>query len=291
MRIEPLPIPTRLLGGEVVNSYAGRHARNNGLRADEIEQALRETDQFPRSKGKRHPERLAAWRALGGLHERAFTEPQAVHGNWVIERPLCSRCVPRPEEGTGRLPWVGWVCLKHKRWIKGDQQTDLARFGEALVAERHWRGTLTPRRVVVDSPLLLLAEESATVGMAKAVMKERAERVKDPSPGLLVYPETVRLARLLSRPSFVDAVLGEAPSRWKRAMVEREVRAILPGAEDAEDWRAIARVWDFVLGLQDCVRDARWLGHIPEDRWNVLRYWSGFPQAQDAGVTSVDQMM
>lgn len=122
MRIEPLPIPTRLLGGEVVNSYAGRHARNNGLRADEIEQALRETDQFPRSKGKRHPERLAAWRALGGLHERAFTEPQAVHGNWVIERPLCSRCVPRPEEGTGRLPWVGWVCLKHKRWIKGDHR-------------------------------------------------------------------------------------------------------------------------------------------------------------------------
>ena len=291
MRIEPLPIPTRLLGGEVVNSYAGRHARNTGLRADEIEQARRETGQFAGSKGKRHPERLAAWRALGGLCERAFTEPQVVHGNWVIERSLCSRCVPHPEDGTGRLPWVGWVCLKHKRWIKGDQQTDLARFGEALVAERHWRGTLTPRRVVVDSPLLLLAGESATVGMAKAVMKERAERVKDPSPGLLVYPETVKLARLLSRPSFVDAVLGEAPSRWKRALVEREVRSILPDAEDAENWRAIARVWDFVLGLQDCVRDARWLGHIPEDRWNVLRYWSGFPQAQDARVTSVDQVM
>lgn len=291
MRIEPLPIPTRLLGGEVVNSYAGRHARNNGLRADEIEQALRETDQFPRSKGKRHPERLAAWRALGGLHERAFTEPQAVHGNWVIERPLCSRCVPRPEEGTGRLPWVGWACLKHKRWIKGDQQTDLARFGEALVAERHWRGTLTPRRVVVDSPLLLLAEESATVGMAKAVMKERAERVKDPSPGLLVYPETVKIARLLSRRSFLDAVLGEAPSRWKRALVEREVRSILPDAEDAENWRALARIWDMVLDLQDCLRDARWLGHTPEDRWNVLRYWSGFAEFERVEVVQTHPLV
>lgn len=290
MRIEPLPIPTRLLGGEVVNSYAGRHARNNGLRADEIEQALRETDQFPRSKGKRHPERLAAWRALGGLHERAFTEPQAVHGNWVIERPLCSRCVPRPEEGTGRLPWVGWVCLKHKRWTRGDQQVDLAGFGAALVAERHWRGTLRGRGIVVDSPLLLLAEECATVGISKAVLEERAERVGHHSPGLLVYPETVKIARLLSRRSFLDAVLGEAPSRWKRALVEREVRSILPDSPDAESWRALARIWDMVLDLQDVLRDARWLGHEPSDRWNVLRY-SRLAQAQDAGVTSVDQMM
>ena len=140
----------------------------------------------------------------------------------------------------------------------------------------------------MDSPLLLLAEECATVGISKAVLEERASRVGRPSPGLLVYPETVKIARLLSRPSYLDAVLGEAPARWKRAMVEREVRSILPDAADSENWRALARVWDFVLSLQDRVRDAQWLGQAPEDRWNVLRY-SRLAQAQ--GIPRLDQVM
>lgn len=205
--------------------------------------------------------------------------------------PLALTCTSPGLPCTGRLPWVGWVCLKHKRWIKDDEQTDLCRFGEALVAERHWRGRLTPRGVVVDSPLLLLAEEAATVGISKTVLKERAERVNSPSPGLLVYPETVKLARLLSRPSFLDAVLGDATPRWKRALVEREVRTILPDAEDAENWRAVARVWDMVLDLQDVLRDAQWLGHEPDDRWNVLRYWSGPAQGNCPAVEAGDDLM
>lgn len=276
---DPLPVPTRLVGGEGVSTYASRHATRNFSNVKDIERAVREQG-YPLSNARSAPERLALWRQLGNLQEQAFSEPQVVAGNWVIDRRLCDRCMPHLEDGMGRLPWVGWVCLKHKRWTKGDEQTDLARFGEALVAERHWRGRLAPRGVVVDSPLLLLAEESATVGISKAVLEERAERVRHPSPGLLVYPETVRLARLLSRRSFLDAVFGDAPSPWTRALVEREVRSILPDALDAENWRALARVWDFVHSLQDCVRDAQWLGQAPEDRWNVLRYWSGFAQFQ-----------
>lgn len=288
MRVHPLPIPTRLVGGEAVNSYSGRHARNNGLDRQDVEATLRQAGKFPTSRSKNHPDRLAVWRALGNLHRRAFTEPQVVAGNWVIDRPLCERCLPAHEHGWGRLPWAGWVCLKHKRWIKGDQQVDLARFGEALVAERHWRGTLTPKGVVVDSPVLLLAQEAATVGISKAVFEGRAERVSHPSPGLLVYPETVRLARLLTRTTFLDAVLGDATGRWKRATVEREVRAILPDAEDGEAWRAVARVWDFALSLQDCVRDGHWLGQVPEDRWNVLQY-SRLAEAERGRLPGVDE--
>lgn len=278
MRLEPLPFRTRLGHGEVVTSWAPRHAMNNGTTVKDIDAILRRQGAVA-SRSPRDPGRAKAWRALGGLHERAFTEPQVVSGNWVIDRALCSRCMPHLEDGMGRVWDRGWVCLKHKRWV-GKPQADLANFGEALVAERHWRGTLTPRGVVVDSPLLLLAQEGATVGISKAVLEERASRIGRPSPGLLVYPETVKIARLLSRPSFLDAVLGEVPARWKRAMIEREVRSILPDAEDAENWRALARVWDFVHSLQDCVRDAQWLGQAPEDRWNVLRYWSGFAQFQ-----------
>lgn len=290
MRLEPLPFRTRLGHGEVVDSWAPRHAMNNGTAVKDIDAILRR-QRVVTSRSPRDPERAKAWRALGNLHERAFTEPRVVNGNWVIERSLCGRCMSHLEDGMGRLPWVGWVCLKHKRWIRGHEQTDLARFGEALVAERHWRGRLAPRGVVVDSPLLLLAEESATVGISKAAFEERAERVRHPSPGLLVYPETVSLARLLSRRSFLDAVLGDAPSPWKRALVEWEVRSILPDALDAENWRALARVWDFVLSLQDVVRDARWLGQVPEDRWNVLRYWSGFAESERVEVVQTHPLV
>lgn len=288
--LDPLPVPTRLVGGEGVSTYASRHAARNFSKVKDIEDSIREQG-YVLSKARSAPERLALWRQLGNLHERAFTELQTVNGNWVIDRALCSRCMPHLEDGMGRLPWVGWVCLKHKRWIKGDVQVDVSRFGESLVAERHWRSTLTRRGVVVDSPLLLLAEESATVGISKAAFEERAERVRHPSPGLLVYPETVSLARLLSRRSFLDAVLGDAPSPWKRALVEREVRSILPDALDAENWRALARVWDFVLSLQDVVRDARWLGQVPEDRWNVLRYWSGFAESQRVEVVQTHPLV
>lgn len=288
--IAPLPVRTRLIGGEGLPTYRTRHAANNLTTVADVERYVEEQSGQRLSKSSRHAKVLQAWRELGSLHQRAFTEPQVVSGNWFIDRDLCERCVPPYEGAHGRLPWVGWVCLKHKRWIKDDEQTDLCRFGEALVAERHWRGRLTPRGVVVDSPLLLLAEEAATVGISKTVLKERAERVNSPSPGLLVYPETVKLARLLSRPSLLDAVLGDATPRWKRALVEREVRTILPDAKDAENWRAVARVWDMVLDLQDVLRDAQWLGHTPEDRWNVLRY-SRLAQAEHLGVPSVHQVM
>lgn len=286
---DPLPVPTRLVGGEAVASYAQRHASRNFSTAKEIEKAAQEQG-FSVPGAKAASERAILWRDLGGLHERAFTESQVVAGNWVTDRPLCERCAPAHERARGRLPRIGMVCVRHKRWL-GKDQVDLADVGEAIVAERHWRGTLSPRGVVVECPVVLLAEEAATVGISKAVLEQRAQQVSVPSPALLVYPETVRLARLLSRPSFLDVALGDAPSAWKRALVEREVSAILPEVEDAESWRALARVWDLVLGLQDVLRDARLLGTVPEDQWNVLRYWSGFAEFEGAGVTQVDQLM
>lgn len=279
-----------LLGDAAIEAIlSGRERVDRALR-DEIildEEAVRRTT----SKARTAPERLALWRQLGDLHERAFTVPQTVAGNWVIDRPICSRCIPHLEDGIGRLPGIGWVCLKHKRWIGTDGQSDVGNFGEALVAERHWRGTLARRGVVVDSPRVRLAEEAATVGISKALFEERAERVGHHSPGLLVYPETVKIARLLSRPTLLDAVLGDASGRWKRTMVEREVRAILPDPDDAENWRALARVWDLVLGLQDAVRDARWLGQAPEDRWNVLRCWSRLPEFESVQVVQAHQLV
>lgn len=288
--IAPLPVKTRLIGGEGLRTYRGRHARNNLTTVQDVEQYVEEQMGERLSRSPRDPDVLQKWRELGALHLRSFTEPQTVAGNWVVDRELCERCCPHWETAHGRLPWIGWVCLRHKRWIGDDDQIDLTRYGEALVAERHWRGRLAPRGVMVECPAHLLALESATVGISEELLKERVKRIGSHSPVLLTYPETVRLTTLLTRDSFLNAVLGDITPKVKKTLVEREVTAILPPAEDAETWRAQTRVWDFVLDLQDYVESAQRIGRPPEDRWNVLQY-SGFAQTQNAEDLRVDQVM
>lgn len=272
MRLEPLPFRTRLGHGETITSWAPRHAVNNATTVKDIDRILRSQKVFT-SRSPYDADRARAWRALGALHEEAFTEPEVVAGNWVVTRSLCSRCLPPHEEGKGRLPNQGWVCLKHKRWF-GEPQCELADFGKALVAERHWRRTLARRGVLVESPVARLAEEAATVGVAKSLRQERSERAPAHSPGLLVYPETVALVRVLTRRSFLDLACDpDAPGTVRRALVEREVHRILPDVEDAEAWRAVARVWTMVTDLSALIRDSRLVGMIPEDaKYNVLRY-------------------
>lgn len=271
--ISPLPVRTRLVGGEGVATYRKRHAANNLTSVADVERYVEEQTGQRLSASPRHPQVLQTWRELGSLHERAFTEPHVVAGNWVLDRNLCSRCGPPREPAHGRLPWMGWVCLKHRRWL-GDPQVDLAGFGDALAAERHWRHTLAPRGVVLGSPVLRLAEEAALVGISKTLLADRAERPSVPTPGLLVYPEVVALARVLTRPSFLDLACDpDAPGTQRRTLVEREVYRILPDVSDAEAWRAVARVWTMVTDLSDLIRDARLVGMAPDDgKYNVLRY-------------------
>ncbi|GAA1785561.1 hypothetical protein GCM10009811_08370 [Nostocoides veronense] len=271
MPIQPLPHPTRLIGGEGIGSYAPRAAARNGAIVDDIETALREAGLLTRSKARSHPLRLQAWRELGALHESAFTAPEIVAGNWVIDRPACIQC-SAGVRSTGKRPDLGWVCVSHKRWLDG-KQVALQAFPEALAAERHLRRVLVPRGVVVESPVMRLAEECAIVGISRATFEERASRVTYPSPPLLIYPETVRMARLLTRRSFLDLVCDPGvPGRQRRFLVEGEVTRILPGERDTEAWRAVNRVWAMVTDLSDLIRDAALVDRLPEDaQYNVLR--------------------
>lgn len=119
-----------------------------------------------------------------------------------------------------------------------------------------------------------LAQECALAGIGKAVLEERSQRVSSPSPSLLVYPETVSLARVLTRASFLNLACDPAaPGTTRRALVEREAHRILPDLPGAEAWRAVARVWAMVTDLSDLIRDSALVGVPPDDaRFNVLRY-------------------
>lgn len=58
--LDPLPVPTRLVGGEGVSTYASRHAARNFSEVQDIERSVREQG-YVLSKARSAPERLALW--------------------------------------------------------------------------------------------------------------------------------------------------------------------------------------------------------------------------------------
>lgn len=136
MTITPLPVRTRVFHGENLDSYARRHAARNFCKPSDVDHALRERSMV-RSKRRSDPERLQAWRDLGGLWAGAFAAPAYVLDQEVTERTLCLRCT-RGEPARGKLIGVGLVCVQHRRWL-GSPQVDLHAYFPALAAERHFR--------------------------------------------------------------------------------------------------------------------------------------------------------
>lgn len=153
---------------------------------------------MPPSRVRSHPDRVKAWRQLGGLHLRAFTSPTVIAGEPVLVRPLCRRC-SRGERVTGRLPQTGWVCARHRQW-NGPHQFNVRLLPELVAAERHFRRVLVPRGVLVNTPAMRVARDCAAASITLHSLIERAERVGSNEIEMLLYPETVQIARLITQP-------------------------------------------------------------------------------------------
>ncbi|WP_427017756.1 hypothetical protein ACQCSX_03830 [Pseudarthrobacter sp. P1] len=241
MTIRPLPVPTRIFDGEGLISYASRHAARNRTTVEEIEKALHEAGAIPKPSHRRTPERLQAWRDLGVLHESAFATPAKIDGAEVIDRELCLRCT-NGAGGTGRLPGMGWVCVRHRRWI-GAAQHDIRALPELVAAERHYHRVLAPRGVLVPSPIMLWARECAVTGVRQRIIRERSRRGSTSNLDLLTYPETVKVARLVTAPGFNTRMLQ--PGLWHRdryALSTKASTGFFPEAHDDEFRRAAHRI-------------------------------------------------
>ena len=147
MSIAPLPVRTRLYHGETLDSYVRCHAARNFCVPSDVDRALRER-RIVRSKHRCNPDRLQAWRDLGGLRAKAFTASEYVLHQDVTERARCLRCT-RGEPARGRLVGVGLVCVRHRQCL-GSPQIDLHGYYPALAAERHFRRHLAARDVLHD---------------------------------------------------------------------------------------------------------------------------------------------
>lgn len=272
MSIAPLPVRTRLYHGENLDSYVRRHAARNFCVPSDVDRALRERG-VVRSKHRRNPDRLKAWRDLGGLRADAFTAPEYVLDEEVTERALCLRCT-RGEPARGRLVGVGLVCVRHRQWL-GSPQIDLHGYYPALAAERHFRRHLAARDVLHDSLPMLIGRECASPGIvgASEIARRRDEFGID-NVDALTYPEQVKVARLLASPGFLRAATNPDTEVTQRsAWVAREVEKVIPARDDADPWRATNRVWTAITHLTVRRRDARIYGVAMRDTYyNILRF-------------------
>jgi hypothetical protein len=101
----------------------------------------------------------------------------------------------------------------------------------------------------------------------------RRDRTGINDPWALTYPEQVKIARLLTRPTFLRAVTDPDVGETQRhALATSEVEKIIPDRGDADPWRATNRVWTAIAHLTDRRRDARTYGvPIRDTYYNMLR--------------------
>ena len=92
-------------------------------------------------------------------------------------------------------------------------------------------------------------------------------------PWALTYPEQVKIARLLTRPTFLCAATDpDVDDTQRHALATREVEKIIPARDDADPWRATNRVWTAITHFTDRRRDARIYGvPIRDTYYNMLR--------------------
>lgn len=272
MSIAPLPVRTRLYHGENLDSYARRHATRNFCMPSDVDRALREHG-VVKSKNRRSPERLQAWRDLGGLRADAFSAPEHVLDHEVTQRALCIRCT-NGEPARGILTVVGLVCIRHRRWI-GFPQIDLHGYYPALAAERHFRRHLAARDVLHDSLPMLIGRECASpaiIGPSEIDCRRNQFGMEDNAA--LTYPEQVKIARLLCSPGFLRAATDPDTESAKRSvLVATAVENIIPARNDADPWRATNRVWTAITHLTARRQDALIYGvPIRDTYYNILRF-------------------
>lgn len=260
--IHPLPTLTRCYHGEDIVTYAARHATRNGL-------TVREQGHIT-SFSPRDPARLTAWRALGHLHRSAFEGPRAVSGQWVTDRDLCRGC-SAGNTAHGRLPDVGLVCLRHRRWLGSPEQPHVVQ-RHILAAEAAFRTLPVPKGELFDSPVLRFAGGVAARGADPDELQTQRERTSLPQEALL-YPSQIRVARLLTTTRFLDALLAQTAGLPPRPQTVRiAIQRIFPKTDEAFRLRAEIRVNEVADRLTQNIGHASSRGYVLLDEWNLLRH-------------------
>lgn len=270
--LQPLPVRTRLYRGEALASYSHRLASHNLSDVAAIEAGVRDRGiRLPRRRVSL--ERTQIWRQLGQLDDHAFTTPETIDGETVLERELCTGC-SRGEKAYGRRLDVGMICLRHQRWLDTPQRT-IHTYPSALAAERTFRNHLAPRRILFDSFAMDFGKLCASpIFLGANELQRRTRESGIDSTPILIYPEQVQIARLVTTPTFLDYVTNpEHQAAARRQHVADAVTRIIPDRADSEGWRTCDRVWEVITKLTHLRREARlWGAPVRDPYYNLLRF-------------------
>ena len=107
---------------------------------------------------------------------------------------------------------------------------------------------------------MLIGRECASPAIiGNTEIAQRRDRTGLDDPWELTYPEQVKIARLLTRPTFLRAATDpDIDETQRRALTTKEVEKIIPNRGDADPWRATNRVWTAIRHLTEPCRGARW---------------------------------
>lgn len=287
MNLQPLPIRTKVYHGETITSYAHRAAISNHTTLREVELELRSRG-ILRSRARSTDSRACVWRQLGQLHTDAFRSPTTHRDNPVHERPLCLRCC-RGQPSSGRLPEIGLVCLRHRRWL-GRPQFDLHDYRPALAAERRFRTLHAQRGLLIDGETMRISIEAAALALGSDLATAR-QRTGITDEHVLLYREQVAIAQTLTSRHFLDTACDpRLPAPDRRAFIDSQIqKALNVPAAHPNVWRATGRVWTVTRALADELLDAAFIGRKPSDSvFQLLQYSSladgqGLPRPDTSG--------
>lgn len=273
MKLEPLPIRTKIHAGESVDSFARRATARNHSSVNVIETRLRHSGVLT-SRSRSDNVRQEVWRQLGALQARAFDTPKSLNDNLIRERNLCLRCT-RGEPAVGRLPGVGMVCLRHFRWL-GQRQFDARGYRPAISAEKHFRSRLVKRGLLFDCPAMLISLEAAVVALGVDELERRHEISGLAAVDVLAYREQVAVAQLLTSAHFLDIACNPLlANRIRYRYVAKSFVQAIGSQNEHELWRGIARIWSVVDALANRLREAQLFADQPDDtEFKLLRHSS-----------------
>jgi hypothetical protein len=271
MKLEPLPIRTKIYAGETIDSFARRVAARNHTTVNAVETRLRHTGSLT-SRSRLHQSRLEVWRQLGSIRADAFSTPKMVDDNLIRERHLCLRCTCG-QSAVGRVPGIGMVCLRHFRWL-GRPQMDIRDLRPAIAAEKRFRSRLAKRGVVFDSPAMLIGFEAAIVALGANELERRRTISGISAVEVLAYREQVAVAQLLTSPQFLDNACSPLlDNRIRHRYVAKAFVQAIGSPDEHEVWRGIARVSAVVDALTSRLRESEFLTDQPDDtEFKLLRH-------------------
>lgn len=268
--LQPLPIRVRPFDGESAVSYAHRLSAANFSTLDDIEDALSESEQLG-TRRRDHPDWVQLWRVLGATNSRVFTTPKVVGGEWVSERMLCRKCT-RGKSARGRRPAIGYVCLRHRRWL-GNPQADLSGHRDLVRAERKFRSKLASRGVLYDS---LVMTEALRCAISSCDPDQTHDMAQDGlSVEAALYPAQVAYAQFMCSPVFLRPAVRPSPEAFdeRKRQIHEVAHTVTRGALAPEPERAVARLQRVAFTLDRCVRTgSEFPNNVTDDPWNLLRH-------------------